>query len=172
MDDDECAARSILLERLAELGIKAPIVAYPAHSTVEEGRQRRGELPGVFTKNLLLKDKKGRLFLVAADEDNDVDLKTLHSRIGARGRLGFASSEQMQAVLGVNPGTLTPLAVINDTDHLVTVVLDETLTETNQVNFHPMIHTESIGLTPDQLRAFLEANSHPPVIADVTSQDP
>lgn len=173
MDDEDPApatdaARSTLLARLAELEIRAPIVHYPEHATVEEGRQRRGALPGVFTKNLLLKDKKGQLFLVAADETNEIDLRSLHTRIGARGRLRFAPSEQMYAVLGVRPGTLTPLAVINDVDGLVTVVLDDTLVDAAQINFHPMVHTESIGLTPAQLSRFLEATAHPPIAATVT----
>ena len=91
--------REVLLERLSALGIDAEIVAYPKHTTIEEGKRLRGDLDGVFTKNLLLKDKKGRLFLVAAEEDNEVDLKSLHTRINARGRLRFASAEEMRRVL-------------------------------------------------------------------------
>lgn len=162
--NSELRGREILLQRLAALGIDAEIVAYPEHTTIDEGKLLRGDLDGVFTKNLLLKDKKGRLFLVAADEDNDVDLKSLHTRVGARGRLGFASAEEMRRVLGVDPGTLTPLAVINDTSHEVTVVLDQTLNDAEQINFHPMVHIESIGLNVEQLRAFLESCSHPLVI--------
>lgn len=157
--------REVLLQRLAALGIDAEIVAYPEHTTIEEGKRLRGDLDGVFTKNLLLKDKKRRLFLVAADEDNDVDLKSLHTRVGARGRLGFASAEEMRRVLGVDPGTLTPLAVINDTSSEVTVVLDQTLNDAEQINFHPMVHTESIGLNVEQLRTFLDSCSHPLMMA-------
>ena len=163
--NDELHGREVLLRRLAELGIDAEIVSYPEHNTIEEGKRLRGDLDGVFTKNLLLKDKKGRLFLVAADEDNDVDLKSLHTRVGARGRLGFASAEEMRRVLGVDPGTLTPLAAINDTSYEVTVVLDQTLFDADQINFHPMVHTESIGLTVEQLRVFLESCSHALVLA-------
>ena len=74
-----------LLRRLGELGIAAPTVPYPAHRTVEQGRQRRGALAGAFTKNLLLQDKKGRLFLFTVAEDRVLDLRTAHTRIGARG---------------------------------------------------------------------------------------
>lgn len=161
----EFHGREVLLERLTALGIVADIVAYPKHTTIEEGRRLRGDLDGVFTKNLLLKDKKGRLFLVAADEENDVDLKSLHQRIGARGRLGFAPAEEMRRTLDVDPGTLTPLAVINDASCDVTVVLDQTLSNAAQINFHPMVHTQSIGLSAEQLRAFLDSCSHPLVVA-------
>lgn len=84
-------ARRRLLDHLAALGIDAPIVDYPAHSTVEEGKTLRAQMTGTFTKNLLLRDKKSRLFLLSAHEDTAVDLKTLHTRIGAQGRLGFAA---------------------------------------------------------------------------------
>ncbi len=120
------ADRQQLLDRLAELGIDAPIVAYPEHTSVEEGKRLRGDLAGTFTKNLLLRDKKNRLFLLSAREDAVVDLKTLHSKIGAQGRVGFASADLMSDLLHVGPGTVTPLAVLNDEHQSVTVVLDET----------------------------------------------
>ena len=85
-----------LMAFLESVGIKANIVPYPAHNTVEEGRALRGEMPGTFTKNLLLKDKKGRLFLIVAQEDRSIDLRTLHNKIGARGRLGFAPMETVR----------------------------------------------------------------------------
>ena len=167
---DDVASRDGLVARLELLGIVAPIVAYPKHTTIEEGKRLRGDLPGEFTKNLLLKYKKDRLFLVAAHEDNDVDLKTLHTRVGAQGRLRFASAEDMDAALGVRPGTLTPLAVINDHDGAVTVVIDRDLMAAQQVNFHPLVHTESIGLAPNDLRTFLEGCGHAPLIAALGQQ--
>lgn len=162
-DDVEAMARVQLLNRLTELKIDAQIVPYPAHSTVEEGKQLRGQMSGTFTKNLLLKDKKSHLFLLAVHEDATVDLRTLHTRIGAQGRLGFASADLMVDLLGVGPGTLTPLALMNDTKNVVTLVLDSSLLHADQINFHPMAHTESIGITPVQLTKFLEACQHLPL---------
>ena len=107
-------ARARLRERFATLGISAPTVPYPAHATVDEGKRLRGDMAGTFTKNLLLKDKKGRLFLLAIHEDRDLDLKNLRTLLGAQGRLGFASGDRMIEILGVAPGALTPLRVIND----------------------------------------------------------
>lgn len=66
-------AREHLFRRFEELGIVAPIVPYPAHQSVEEGKALRGQMAGTFTKNLLLKDKRGRLFLVAAEEDRPIE---------------------------------------------------------------------------------------------------
>lgn len=159
-------ARARLVDRLADLGITAQIVPYPAHSTVEEGKALRGAMAGTFTKNLLLKDKKDRLFLIAIHEDRAVDLNTLHTRIGASGRLGFASAERMVDVLGVAPGALRPLGLINDQDGLVTPVIDAALLDAEQINFHPLINTESMGLAPAGLLAFLRSCGHEPVVVD------
>jgi Ala-tRNA(Pro) deacylase len=156
--------RDRLLARLLDLGIDAPVVPYPAHASIEEGKRLRGDLPGAFTKNLLLKDKKGRLFFVTAFEDTDVDLKTLHTRIGAQGRLGFASPDAMAELLRVHPGTATPLGLMNDTENAVTLVVDEALLGAEQLNFHPMTHTESIGLTWPQFRAFVASCGREPLV--------
>jgi Ala-tRNA(Pro) deacylase len=167
-DIDETGERDRLLEFLASAGIYAPIVSYPAHSTVEEGKRLRGDLTGVFTKNLLLKDKKNALFFVTAQEDTEIELKTLHTKIGARGRLGFAAPDTMVDLLRVTPGTATPLALFNDTARSVTLVVDHALEGADQLNFHPMIHTESIGLTWEQFATFASACGHAMVIVDPT----
>ena len=156
-------ARARLRERFATLGISAPTVPYPAHATVDEGKRLRGDMAGIFTKNLLLKDKKGRLFLLAIHEDRDLDLKTLHTLLGAQGRLGFASGDRMIEILGVAPGALTPLGVINDRDGLVTVAIDAT----KQLNFHPLVNAKSTGLSPDELLAFIRSCGREPMAVDL-----
>jgi Ala-tRNA(Pro) deacylase len=160
-------ARSRLFDRFASLGITALTVPYPAHSTIEEGKRLRGEMAGTFTKNLLLKDKKGRLFLFAIHEDRELDLKALHTVVGANGRLGFASGERMIEVLGVAPGALTPLGIINDRDGVVTVVLDAVLIDAEQVNFHPLVNTESTGLSPAELVSFVKSCGREPLVVDL-----
>ncbi|EWT07130.1 DNA-binding protein [Intrasporangium chromatireducens Q5-1] len=161
---DETAEREALLTYLAGIGIVAPIVPYPAHTSIDEGKRLRGDLPGVFTKNLLLKDKKGNLFFVTAHEDTEIDLKTLHTRIDARGRLGFAAAHVMAELLHVTPGTATPLALRHDTAPQIALVVDERLEGAAQVNFHPMTHTESIGLTWKGFRTFADTTGHPPLL--------
>jgi Ala-tRNA(Pro) deacylase len=160
-----------LFQRLSELGIAVtPPAPYPAHKTVEEGKVLRGQMAGTFTKNILLQDKKGRLFIVVAHEDRVIDLKTLHSRIGASGRVRFASPEQMRSVLGVDPGALTPFAIINDADRLVTVVIDVDLMVAEQLNFHPMVQTQSVGLSPAELSAFIRSCGRIPHVVNVAAE--
>ncbi|TNC96073.1 MAG: YbaK/prolyl-tRNA synthetase associated domain-containing protein [Stygiobacter sp.] len=165
--------QDMLYRRLEQLGIQitAP-VPYPIHRSVEEGKQLRGDMAGTFTKNLLLKDKKGRLFLVAAHEDRPIDLKTLHQRIGASGRVGFAAADQMTGLLGVQPGALTPFAIMNDHDGLVAVVLDADLSCVEQLNFHPMLQTFSVGISGKDLIRYIESYGRQPLIVDLAGAVP
>lgn len=165
----ETAERDRLQAYLAGIGVAAPIVPYPAHTSVEEGKRLRGDLPGTFTKNLLLKDKKSNLFFVTAHEDTDIDLRTLHTKIDARGRLGFAASEVMLQRLHVTPGTATPLALIHDTDQGITLVVDQRLRGADQLNFHPMTHTESIGLSWGDFLRFARSCGHEPLTVEVAT---
>ncbi len=159
--------REHLIAFLASMGIRVEPVAYPAHSTVEKGRALRGDMAGTFTKNLLLKDKKGRLLLIVAEETRSIDLRTLHTKLEASGRLGFASTEAVRSTLGVEPGALTPLALAYDTARAITVILDAKIMHDQQLNFHPLINTESVGLTPHELISFIAATGHRHVIAEL-----
>ncbi|GJE73311.1 prolyl-tRNA synthetase associated domain-containing protein [Methylorubrum podarium] len=163
---DTVDSRDLLFARFNELGIVAPTVPYPAHQTVEEGKALRGAMSGTFTKNLLLKDKKDRFFLLAIHEDRVLDLKTIHQRIGAKGRVRFAPAESVVELLGVLPGALTPLGLINDNGGVVVAVVDNSLLDATQVNFHPLINTESTGLAPQELLTFIRSCGREPVLVD------
>lgn len=78
-----------LFETLKELGIETRTTQHPALHTVEESRALRGEIPGGHIKNLFLRDKKKNVFLLVAEEDAVIDLKTIHARIGGSGRVSF-----------------------------------------------------------------------------------
>jgi Ala-tRNA(Pro) deacylase len=153
-----------LLDRLA---IPHPTVSHAALFTVEESQALRGEIPGGHTKNLFLKDKKGALYLVSALEDAVIELKSLHRRLGASGRFSFGSADQLRATLGIEPGAVTPLAAMNDTGNLVTLVLDQTLMTHKVINCHPLRNTMTTSLARDDLVRFLEATGHPPRIEAV-----
>src|SRR5437764_9908864 len=100
---------------LAQHRIEARRHEHPPVMTVEESERLVPRLPGARTKNLFLRDKKGsRHFLVTVPHDVAVDLNALGARIGA-GRLGFASAERLQRHLGITPGSVSLLALVNDT---------------------------------------------------------
>ena len=81
-----------LLDYLASLSIDAATVEHPPLHTVEDSRALRGDIPGGHTKNLFVKDKKDRLFLLVLGEETAVDLKRVHEKIGAQGRVSFGSA--------------------------------------------------------------------------------
>jgi Ala-tRNA(Pro) deacylase len=152
---------------LDRLGIAHPTVSHPPLFTVEESQALRGQIPGGHTKNLFLKDKKGALYLVTALEDAAIELKSLHRRLGASGRFSFGTAEQLREALGVEPGAVTPLAAMNDTGNLVTIVLDQALMAHNVINCHPLRNTMTTSLARDDLVRFLEATGHHPRIEAV-----
>ena len=151
-----------LFAHLDSLGIAHQTVWHPAVFTVEEARAQRDRdhLGGGFTKNLFLRDKKGTLFLVVAPEDATIELKSLHRLLGASGRFSFASAEQMRELLGVEPGSVTPFAAINDKASLVTVVLDTAMMAHPTLNFHPLVNTMTTTIGRDDLLRFLAATGH------------
>lgn len=155
-----------LLARLEELGIAAHTVTHPPVYTVEEAKALRGELPGAHIKNLFLRNKKGRMWLVTCLEDREIDLKDLGQRLEA-GRFSFGSAERLMTYLGVQPGSVTPFAVINDTAGEVTMVLDSGVMVGGPVNCHPLVNTMTTAVSPQDLVRFLEAEGHAPVMLDM-----
>ncbi len=155
-----------LLARLAELGIAVSSFSHPPVFTVEQAKALRGELRGGHIKNLFLRNKKGVMWLVTCQEDRDIDLKALGRALGA-GRFSFASAARLMTYLGVQPGAVTPFAVINDTEGKVQVVLDAALLDCDPVNAHPLVNDRTVAVSPGDLVRFLEAVGHPPRIIDL-----
>ena len=160
-----------LFAYLDSLGIAHRTVSHPPVFTVEEARASRGELAGGHTKNLFLRDKKGALYLVVALEDAAIELKSLHRLLGASGRFSFGSVELMRETLGVEPGSVTPFALINDKTARVTVVLDAAMMRPETLNFHPLRNTATTSIAREGLLKFLEATGHRPRIEAVSAED-
>lgn len=155
-----------LLARLDELGIDHTTVEHPPVFTVEEAKEKRGAIPGRHTKNLFLRNKKGRMWLVVCPEERPLDLKELGDRLGG-GRLSFGSEDRLMRFLGVIAGAVTPLAVINDRGRKVTVVLDRELAGDETINCHPLDNAMTTTLKAADLVYFLEAEGHAPRILDL-----
>ena len=160
-----------LFTRLNELDLAHDTVEHEALYTVEQSRALRGDLPGAHIKNLFLRDKKRRMWLVTVLESREMDLKALRHRIGAQGNLSFGNAELLMQHLGVIPGAVTPFAVINDRDGDVTMVLDKALTEIDPVNAHPLRNDRTTAIAPGALMKFLEAENHAPLILDFDTQN-
>lgn len=156
---------------LDRLGLAHKTVEHPALFTVEQSQSLRGQIPGGHTKNLFLKDKKGALFLVVALEDARVALGGLHRQLGASGRFSFGSAELLREVLGVEPGSVTPFAAMNDSAGRVTVVLDATMMRNTTLNYHPLANTMTTTIARDDLLTFLRATGHEPRIEPVSEAE-
>lgn len=141
---------------MADQGIAHITHDHPAVFRVEEGLELKAAMPGLHTKNLFLKDKKQRLWLISAAQDTVIDLKAAPGLIGSD-RLSFGNETLMWETLGVRPGSVTALGLINDVDRRVTFVLDQRLWEAGIVNFHPLINTATTGLDQEAFRQFLTA---------------
>lgn len=167
-DGSAPATPETLFARLDALGIAYTTHHHPAVFTVEEARDVRGDIPGGRSKNLFLRDKKGRMTLFSAPADLDVDLKRLAELIGARGRLSFASDERLMKYLGVMRGAVSPFAIVNDTGRAAQVVLERGLLAHEPLNFHPLDNTMTTAIAAADLLRFLTAEGHIPEIVSLT----
>ena len=139
---------------LAEHGVAHTTHDHPAVFRVEEGLDLKAALPGAHTKNLFLKDKRGALWLISARQDTVIDLKAAPTRIGSD-RLSFGNEHLMWQTLGVRPGSVTALGLINDTNHRVSFILDRRLWDAEIVNFHPLENTATTALDQAAFRRVL-----------------
>jgi Ala-tRNA(Pro) deacylase len=150
-----------LFARLDQLGIAHRTVEHPPVFTVEEAKALRGNLPGHHIKNLFLRNKKEEMWLVVALEDRAIDLKRLGEVLGA-GRLSFGSADRLKRTLGVEPGSVTPLSLVNDEARAVQLVVDRGVADGGPVNAHPLVNTMTTTLAPADLLRFFEATGHTP----------
>jgi Ala-tRNA(Pro) deacylase len=148
--------RKALFAKLEQLGIEATTVEHEPVFTVEQSAGLRATIPGAHTKSLFLADKDGHLVLVVAKDDTRVDMNKLAKELGL-GRLSFGKPELLESVLGVTPGSVTPLALLNDTTAPVTVVVDEAPMNFAEVNCHPLENTATTRVATGDLVRFIEA---------------
>jgi Ala-tRNA(Pro) deacylase len=177
MNDTPAATQALptspdqLLARLEQLGLRTRTVTHPPVFTVEEAKALRGELPGAHIKNLFLRNQKGKMWLVVAEEDRPIDLKALGEALGA-GRLSFGSPDRLMTYLGVIPGAVTPFGIVNDTGNLVKVVIDKAILDHDPVNCHPLCNNRTTAISPGDLLAFFAACNHAPDVVDLGSVAP
>lgn len=152
-----------LFAHLDRLGVAVTTHHHAAAFTVEQGNEVWGNIPGIHCKNLFLKDAKARLWLVVAPAERRIDLKRLPARIGAA-RLSFGSAELLDQVLGVEPGSVTPFALINDRERRVSLVLDSWMMEQGLLNYHPLRNTMTTTIRTEDFRTFLASTGHRPEV--------
>ncbi|WP_420402887.1 prolyl-tRNA synthetase associated domain-containing protein [Nisaea sp.] len=155
-----------LLAHLDARGIAYDLHRHPPLFTVEDSKALRGELPGGHCKNLFLRDRKGRMWLLVTLEDRPIDLKQLGEAFGGA-RLSFGSPDRLMTYLGIVPGAVSPFALINDVGREVTVVLDKDMLGFDPLNYHPLSNEMTIAVSPAGLQAFLTDLGYVPEILDL-----
>lgn len=156
---------------LEELGIDCIQYDHPPVFTCEEAeRLLPDDLRGVHTKNLLVRDKKAaHHFLVCVGYEKQVDLKALGEVLGVN-KLSFASPERLMKYLGVEPGSVTLLGAMNDTENVVEVVLDQEIFDADHVLCHPLTNTATLSISHDDIIKFLEETEHSPRVINVPAR--
>ncbi len=157
-----------LLAFLAELGIAVTTHHHPPVFTVEEAAVHTAHLPGGHTKNLFLEDKRGGLWLVSCLDHQPVKVNGLARLLGAP-RMSFGPAERLREVLGVEPGSVTPFALVNDRAHRVRPIWDTTMLACPLLNFHPLVNTMTTAITSADLRRFAAATGHEPIELDLSA---
>lgn len=161
---DEAQAPYGKAETLALLGREGiPYELYehePVH-TVEEAHAAGVPHQELGAKNLFLRDDKRRAYyLVCLPDEKDVSLQGIRAALGSR-RLSFASEEDLLRMLGLVPGSVTPLGALNDAEGRVEVVLDGDIVAAGRVTIHPCDNTATVLVGADDLMGLLEAHGHP-----------
>lgn len=159
------ATRQDLFDYLDKLDISHTTYDHAPIFTVEEGAEIKAKMPGGHTKNLFLKDKAGRFFLICALGQTPIRINKLHPELGCK-RLSFGKPELLLELLGMTPGSVTLFSVLNDTEHQVTLILDADLMNHDIVNFHPLLNDATTAISSADMIAFAKATGHDPIILD------
>ncbi len=145
-----------LYKLLEELHIEFEYYEHPPAPTIEEAMQYWKDIEATHCKNLFFRNHKGdRHYLVVFDHRKTLNVKTLEGML-RQGKLSFASEERMGKYLGVKPGSVTPLALINDSNKHVKLFIDADIKKGSKVSFHPCINTASIVIKTSDLIRFLD----------------
>lgn len=156
-----------LLEFLDQHQIAYEFHEHVAVYTSQQARDLIAPLPGASAKNLFLRDKKGkRHILLTVDDLKKVNLKSLAATQGISG-LSLASPERLMTYLGVTPGAVSIMALVNDTGHQVELLIDEDLWSADALHAHPLINTATLVISMDGIRTFLAATGHTPKLVKI-----
>ena len=147
-----------LIERLKKENYSITIHQHDALFTVQDSKKLRGEIKGAHSKNLFLKNKKNKFFLLTCEEADEVDLKRVSKSLEL-GNTSFAKEEYLYQYLKIKPGSVSPFALLNDIGREVDFYLEKTLYESKLVNFHPLINTFTITIKTDSFIEFMIENN-------------
>lgn len=148
-------------------GIATTTIDHEPVFTVEQAKAVHFDIPGGHCKNLFCKDEKGVLWLIVALDDARIDLKAAKDKIGSK-RLTFGKPELLLEILGVEPGSVTPFGLINDSQGKTNVILDADMMKLPLLNFHPLKNDATTTISSEDLLKFIRSTGHNPRIVSVS----
>jgi Ala-tRNA(Pro) deacylase len=156
-----------IYDTLDELSIAYERIDHPAVYTSEEARRLVPHRPAMAAKNLFLRDKKGRRhILLVVDDHKSVHFKNIEWQTGLT-HLSMGSPERLMRCLGVTPGAVSLLALINDTEGKVEVLIDKELWEGEEIQVHPLVNTATVVMSIADMTRFIEHTGHSVQFVDV-----
>jgi Ala-tRNA(Pro) deacylase len=147
-----------LIELLKNENYNITVHQHDALFTVQDSKKLRGEIKGAHSKNLFLKNKKNKFFLLTCEEVDKVDLKRISKSLEL-GNTSFAKAEYLDQYLNITPGSVSPFALLNDEGGQVSFYLEKNLYESKFVNFHPLINTLTITIETGKFIEFMIENN-------------
>ena len=148
----------VFIKLLSDKGYDYDIHEHNALFTVDDSNKLRGQIKGSHSKNLFLKNKKNKFFLISCEEFTHINLKKISKSLGL-GNISFAKEEYLINLLSIKPGSVTPFALLNDTENKIDFYLDEKLYNSEFVNFHPLINTATITMRCSTFIKFMIENN-------------
>ena len=149
-----------IYKTLDELNIKYRIVNHKAVFTMEEVIKENIEPYENILKNIFIRDdKKRNYYLVLVCHNKKVNLKELSNKINSR-RLSFANEEDLYKYLGLTKGSVSPLGILNDKEHKVTIIIDKDIENIDEVGVHPNINTSTVFMNPKDLEKIFKNNKY------------
>jgi Ala-tRNA(Pro) deacylase len=154
-------------ETLMSLGIAFERVEHAPLNTCAEAYAAMPGRDSLQTKNIFLRDKRGRRHvLLVTTCEHVVDVKKFAEQSGAD-RLSFASPERMMKYLGVEPGSVTILGLINDKEHGVELFVDREVWEASVWRCHPLVNTATLLIPRRGIETFLAHTGHEARVLDL-----
>ena len=147
-----------LINKLNTLKIKYELTEHEALFTVQDSVEKRGVIYGAHSKNLFLKNKKDKFYLISCEENDQIKLKKISKSLDF-GNVSFAKEEYLLKYLGIKPGSVSPFALLNDKNSVVNFFLEKKLYDNEFVNFHPLINNATITMQTNEFIKFMIENN-------------
>jgi len=147
----------VFIKLLSDKGYDYNLQEHEALFTVDDSNKLRGQIKGSHSKNLFLKNKKNKFFLISCEEFTDINLKKISKSLNL-GNVSFAKEKYLINLLGIKPGSVTPFALLNDTENKIDFYLEEKLYNSEFVNFHPLTNTATITMKCNKFIEFMIEN--------------